>query len=139
MKCQHCLMREATFHYQSNINGQVSEQHLCAACAQQVHGPTFAAVGAGSMDLFQNLFRTPFFGHTMLGGPASRQPSSPEADLPVMPEPQEGSIPQEADGVLKQRRARNQLQAELETAIVAEDYEKAAGLRDEIYRLERAL
>ena len=139
MKCQHCLAKEATFHYQSNINGQISEQHLCAACAQQVHGPTFAAVGARSMDLFQNLFHAPFFGSAMFGVPAMRQMPNAEAALPVAPEPREASVPREVEDVFKQRRVRNQLQAELGAAVAAEDYERAAELRDEIYRLEHTL
>ena len=34
MKCEHCGKNEATFYYKSNINGAVTEQHLCADCAK---------------------------------------------------------------------------------------------------------
>ena len=36
MKCEHCGKNEVTFVYQSNINGKVSEKHLCGECAEQL-------------------------------------------------------------------------------------------------------
>jgi len=89
------------------------------------------------MDLFQNLFRTPLFGGAMFDTPALRQASSRETAPSVAPEPKEASVPRDADDALKQRRAKNQLQAELQTAIAAENFEWAAELRDEIHRLGR--
>ena len=32
MKCEHCGKNEATFYYKSNINGNVTEHHLCGDC-----------------------------------------------------------------------------------------------------------
>ena len=67
MKCDRCGKNEATFHYKTNINGRVTEAHLCPDCAQ--------AMGyAGSVerrmsswfddDWFDRPFRMlePFFG-----------------------------------------------------------------------------
>lgn len=34
MKCEKCLTNEATFHSVTNINGKVSEKHLCSECAK---------------------------------------------------------------------------------------------------------
>ena len=34
MKCQNCGKNEVNLHYTSNINGAVTETHLCAECAQ---------------------------------------------------------------------------------------------------------
>ena len=34
MKCQCCGNGEATFHYQSTVNGHRQEAHLCRRCAQ---------------------------------------------------------------------------------------------------------
>ena len=34
MKCDRCGKNEATFHYKTNINGRVTEAHLCPDCAR---------------------------------------------------------------------------------------------------------
>ena len=36
MKCENCGKNEVTFVYQSNVNGQVEEKHLCAQCAEKL-------------------------------------------------------------------------------------------------------
>ena len=36
MKCERCGQREATFYYQSNINGKVTQVHLCPECAAEL-------------------------------------------------------------------------------------------------------
>mgnify|MGYP000778584824 CR=1 FL=1 len=36
MKCENCGKNEVTFIYQSNINGQVTEKHLCSECAEKL-------------------------------------------------------------------------------------------------------
>ena len=36
MKCERCGQREATFYYQSNINGKVTQVHLCPDCAAEL-------------------------------------------------------------------------------------------------------
>ena len=36
MKCENCGKNEVTFVYQSNINGKVSEKHLCSECAEKL-------------------------------------------------------------------------------------------------------
>jgi len=149
MTCQHCGAREASFHYQSKINGQLSEHHLCADCAQSLEG-VFSRAAAQPMDIFSD-----FFGNSLLGGslfgdaPFSGNRRSARANLfapvqpetfapaPPTPEPSEAKIPLEADASLKQRRHANQLRAELQTAIAEEDFEQAATLRDEIHRLDQ--
>jgi len=35
MKCEKCNKNEATFHSVTNINGKVSEKHLCSDCAKE--------------------------------------------------------------------------------------------------------
>jgi len=35
MKCQKCGRNEVNFHYSSNVNGNVTEQHLCSSCAEE--------------------------------------------------------------------------------------------------------
>lgn len=38
MKCENCGKNEVTFVYQSNVNGQITEKHLCAECAERQIG-----------------------------------------------------------------------------------------------------
>jgi len=35
MKCQKCGRNEVNFHYSSNVNGNVTEKHLCSSCAEE--------------------------------------------------------------------------------------------------------
>ena len=44
MKCDRCGKNEATFHYKTNINGRVTEAHLCPDCARAM-GVADATVG----------------------------------------------------------------------------------------------
>ena len=34
MRCDRCGKNEATFYYKSNINGKVTQIHLCPQCAE---------------------------------------------------------------------------------------------------------
>lgn len=36
MKCQHCNKNEATTYFKQNINGEVTEMHLCSECAKEL-------------------------------------------------------------------------------------------------------
>lgn len=54
------------------------------------------------------------------------------------PEEARAPVPFEADDTLKQRRELNALRQEMQTAIDTENFERAAELRDEIYRRECA-
>ena len=139
MKCQHCGVYEATFHYRSNINGQIAEQHLCVACAQSTEGGLFAGVATNPMELF--------FGGGMFGGRMGSLPQAqtrpafaptPAPQAPAM-EPGEGSIPAEADDALRQRRQLNQMRQEMQSAVEADQFERATELRDEIHRLEQGM
>ena len=136
MTCQHCNAHATTFHYTGNINGQIIEQHLCANCAAILQNTAFAERTA-NLGAFSELFSDSFFGNRRNAMRTERSAFAPIAP-PVVPEPGEAKIPLIADADLKARRALNQLRAELESAVEAENFERAAELRDEIYRLEQA-
>jgi len=51
--------------------------------------------------------------------------------------PERARVPLEADGRLKQRREINVLRQRMQAAVEAEDFARAAELRDEIYKLEQ--
>ena len=54
------------------------------------------------------------------------------------PTPERVRVPLEADDTLKQRRELNVLRQQMQAAIEAEEFERAAELRDEIDRKESA-
>ena len=56
MKCDKCGKNEATFYYKSNINGKVTETHLCADCARESeYANGFEAGLEGLMSNFMNM------------------------------------------------------------------------------------
>lgn len=57
MICQHCNQNEATTHIKKNINGRVTEMHLCSECAKK----------AGVMDELKMPRMSDFFGDSFLG------------------------------------------------------------------------
>ena len=67
MKCDRCGKNEATFHYKTNINGRVTEAHLCPDCARAMGyaGPVERRMSSWfDDDWFDRPFRMlePFFG-----------------------------------------------------------------------------
>ena len=63
MKCEHCGKNEVSFVYQSNINGKVSEKHLCGECAEQM-GYT-RHIASRSRRMMQDLMSDGFFGRSL--------------------------------------------------------------------------
>ena len=135
MKCQHCGNHEANYHYRSNINGSVTDLHLCQACAREIGG---AFAGAGLRQSMEAVFGGHFFSRPLgASAPALVMGARTQAPPATLPEPGEANIPTEADEALKRRREMNQLRGEMEAAIKADNFERAAELRDEMYRLEK--
>lgn len=143
MKCQNCNHNEANFHYSSNINGTITETHLCGECARQ----TGYDQVLGDLDIWSPFsvmgpFSRSFFGPVYSGGwmsPAVSLMPPQTASVPGALEPGRAAdgTPLDAGEELKARRHLNELRARLKNAVDAEQYEKAAELRDEIYRLEK--
>lgn len=147
MKCQHCGRHEATFHYRSNVNGQITEQHLCSECAsmegsvfaaEKQHMQMFAAPFMQSMgygSLFNDMARG-FFGPWPGVTRAMPQTQGPVQPDSINSRNEELKIPVDAGEDFKKRREINQLRCELDSAVKAEKFERAAELRDKIYKLE---
>ena len=153
MKCEHCGKNEVTFVYQSNVNGQVTEKHLCGECAEKL-GYT-QRLAAHSQRMMQNLFSgslfddffTPF---PSLLGRMNRMLESPFddffADMPALgapaeaqPEarkPQETLLEQEEQNQISRTRQLNALRMEMQKAVGEENFERAAELRDQIRSME---
>ena len=157
MKCEKCE-NEAVFHCQSNINGEKSEYHLCSDCAK--------AQGFGEMlqfrpnSMFDSFFREPFGG---LMGNLFREPFGALSDgffgkrafAPTLETPNVNvsvgtsekatdcacgcthNIPEDAGAEFRAKRELHALKHQLKAAIHAEEFEKAAELRDKIRELEK--
>ena len=159
MKCENCGKNEVTFVYQSNINGQVTEKHLCSECAEKL-GYT-QKVASHSQRMMQNFFGNSFFGDSFFDDFFSPMPSlfgrmnrlleNPFDDFfDAMPalspavsnqetaqeEKKDDLVGKEEQGRFAYMRQMNALKLEMKKAVHQEDVEKAAELRDKIRALE---
>lgn len=151
MKCENCGKNEVTFVYQSNVNGHVTEKHLCSECAEKL-GYT-QQIAAHSQRMMQNFFSGSLFDDFFspmpsLLGRMSRMLESPFDDLfagmPALGAPAEAQQEQKQDDLLNQEdrnefdktRRLNALRIEMQQAVQKEDFERAAQLRDQIHALE---
>ena len=159
MKCENCGKNEVTFVYQSNINGQVTEKHLCSECAEKL-GYT-QKVASHSQRMMQNFFGNSFFGDSFFDDFFSPMPSlfgrmnrlleNPFDDFfDAMPalspavsnqetaqeEKKDDLVGKEEQGRFAYMRQMNALKLEMLKAVHQEDFEKAAELRDKIRALE---
>lgn len=153
MKCENCGKNEVTFVYQSNVNGQITEKHLCSECAEKL-GYTQKLV-AHSQRMMQNFFGggllddffTPF---PSLLGRMNRMLESPFddffADMPALgapaeaqqeaQKPQETLLEQDEQNQISKTRQLNALRMEMQKAVREENFERAAELRDQIHSME---
>ena len=154
MKCENCGKNEVTFVYQSNVNGQITEKHLCAECAERL-GYT-QRLAAHSRSLMQNLFGGGLFDDFFTPVPSllsrmNRMLEDPFddffADMPALgapaeakqeaPKAQEALLEQEEQNEISRKRQLNALRMEMQKAVQEENFERAAELRDQIHSLEQ--
>ena len=155
MLCENCGKRPASYHFTSNINGKVTEKHLCMQCA--------AAEKYGAAEnAFNDLLGGFFFG----GRPASGRGVCPECGMTVGELSRTGKvgcaacyrafadelapmlrrlyggahhtgkIPATAAEDVRRKARLADAKKELSAAIEAQEFEQAARLRDEIRALE---
>ena len=156
MKCENCGKNEVTFVYRSNINGQVTEKHLCSDCAQKLgYTQQIAAQSQRMMRGFDGLFSgslfDDFFSGPSLLGRRNWMLEDPFddffSDMPALqaaPQRQEAQQPQKQEDLVNQEeqsrfsymRQMNALRMEMKKAVRQENFERAAELRDEIHKLE---
>lgn len=164
MKCENCGKNEVSFVFQSNINGQVTEKHLCSECAEKLgYTRKLAAQSRRMMQGMQSLLGGGFFGGGMLDNFFSPMPMLSDgrpffgedlfddffADMPALtaaPAEQKEQKEQKAEepavtGEEQSRFARmrqlNALRMELKKAVHQENFEHAAEVRDQIHALEQ--
>lgn len=154
MKCENCGKNEVTFVYQSNINGKVTEKHLCSECAEKL-GYT-QKIAAHSQQMMQNFFGNSLFGSSFFDDFFSPMPSlmgrmleDPFDDFftdmpalcaaPVQQDAQKKTddlVGKEEQSRFAYMRKLNALKMEMKKAVHQENFERAAELRDEIHKLE---
>ena len=156
MKCENCGKNEVTFVYQSNINGKVTEKHLCSECAEKL-GYT-QQIAAHSRSMMQNFFGGSLLGNGFFDDFFSPMPSLMGrmledpfddffADMPALsaaPAQQEQTNPKQQDDLVGKEdqsrfaylRQMNALRMEMKKAVHQENFERAAQLRDQIHQLE---
>lgn len=170
MLCENCGKRPADYHYKININGNVTEKHLCAECASALGGGQFmpGAMAASHMQTpdFADLLNSFLLGgnysdvrketeHCRLCGAslediansgkmgcpecynffaAQIEPGIRRIHGPVV---HTGKVPGHAGEAVKKKRRVDQLKSDMDAAVAAQEYEKAAKIRDELRALEQ--
>ena len=159
MKCENCGKNEVTFVYQSNINGKVTEKHLCSECAEKL-GYT-QKIAARNRSMMQSFFGGSLLGNGFFDDFFSPMPSLMGrsgwlledpfddffADMPALsaaPVQQEQTNQKQQDDLVGKEdqsrfaylRQMNALRMEMKKAVHQENFERAAELRDEIRKLE---
>lgn len=147
MRCDRCGKNEATFYYKSNINGKVTQVHLCPQCAEEL-GYTDSFRSAGMTGgLFGDFFSRPFgMLEPFFSGLGSRMLTEFPEPVDVLGQARESTpaqedtgdlLPRDEQDALTRQRKRNALQTQLNLAVQAERFEEAAKLRDELKALEK--
>lgn len=152
MKCENCGKNEVTFVYQSNVNGHVTEKHLCADCAEKLgYTQQIAARSQRMMKSFNSFFNGGLFDDFFSPRPflLDRMRGMLEdpfddffADMPALGAPAEkqeqtsSPAEQEQQSRFAEMRKLNVLRADLKKAVRQEEYERAAELRDQIRAME---
>ena len=147
MKCENCGKNEVTFVYQSNINGKVTQVHLCPQCAEEL-GYTDSFRSAGMTGgLFGDFFSRPFgMLEPFFSGLGSRMLTEFPEPVDVLGQARESTpaqedtgdlLPRDEQDALTRQRKRNALQTQLNLAVQEERFEEAAKLRDELKALEK--
>lgn len=158
MLCQQCKKRTATVHLTDLVQGEKRERHLCEECAGQEGVAvkqhvsindvlnSFLASQSGVQELAK--VRCPDCGMSFVEFRSQGLLGCPK-DYDVFGEALETLITRAQDGnthhtgkspgqmvqIDPVQQERHRLQRELREAVEAEDYERAAGLRDQIEEL----
>lgn len=164
MLCTNCGQHEATMHYQSNVNGKTTEAHLCSECASKMGYPSLFSGNTGGAlgfdEMLSHLFSTegkeapktadpcPLCGTTAEEisrtgrvGCARCYDTFSGILTPYIRRIHgntyhSGHVPKSAGEEVRRRRRAEELSRELQQAIGAEEFERAASIRDELRALK---
>ena len=163
MKCEKCNQKEATIFFEQTVNGESRSMHLCPECAASVKKEGFFDEGFPfGANLFGSLFglgapqRTGASPKKCEGCGASfadirreGKAACPRCYTTFARELEPtlrslhgnvthvGRAPAQRKGAKEKARQLDGLRNALRTAVAAEEYEKAAELRDQIKTLEK--
>lgn len=152
MKCENCGKNEVTFVYRSNINGTVTEKHLCSECAEKLGYSQ--RIMANSQRMMENFFggnflqdffspmpsllggMDRFFGEDLFDDFFAQMPALGASAAEPAEEKKEELVDKEEQSRFSRMRQLNALRMELRKAVHQENFEHAAELRDQIHALE---
>ncbi len=167
MMCERCGQREATVYLKESVNGELRELHLCAQCAHELgYDTVFTSLspfaGIGIQDILGSLFsqtapapavtqgkKCSFCGMTFdelaRTAKAGCAHCYKEFYRELLPSIQRihgktqhvGKVPRSAGEAVALRRQLETLKKQLSDAVAAQEYEKAATLRDRIREYEK--
>lgn len=167
MLCQECGERPATVHVQKIVNGQKTEMYLCEECARSKGELSFLIKPFSINNLLGSLVEVDVPGS--YAKPTLKEERCPVCGFSYSDfartgnlgcsecynqfgsrinslvrrihgsDRHVGKVPKRIGGSLGLRREMEKLRYELDRAIRAEEYEKAAELRDKIKEIERKL
>lgn len=137
MLCENCKKKEANFHKVSNINGKITEYHLCSDCANKANitMDDFSDIFEDFKN-YENEFLGSFFNNNLLS----------ESSISLTKNANEYYIDEEPKINLKnfletkQEKKQNKikaLQEELNKAVKEERYEYAQKLKNQIEKLKK--
>ncbi len=155
MKCEKCGNREATCHYHSNINGEQTENHFCSECAKEEglermfrSSMVMSGLWGSPYGMLTGLFGAPFESHLsrLMGHAPVRAAAMPpwygfliggdELSTNVR-DKRADNIPEDAGEDVRCKRELSVLKSQLKQMIEAQEFEKAAELRDKIREMEK--
>jgi len=138
MKCEHCGKNEATFYCRSNINGKITQVHLCPDCAEALGYTRSIRRSFRPMSFFEDDFFTRPLAllDDLMENRLLTEFPAPGGEQEPANEQKGASLVSDAerDELQKQRR-RNALENQLKFAIEQENFEEAIKLRDELKTL----
>ena len=147
MKCENCGNNEVTFVYRSNINGKITEKHLCSRCAEEqgyIRGLAesrrrmmrgFDSFFGGNM--LDGLLPQGLFGENLFDDFFREMPALTAERGEQAPAEKERLVDAKEESRFARQRRLNALRLEMKKAVHKEDFEQAAKLRDEIRALEQ--
>lgn len=166
MLCERCQKRPAVVHYTQIINNQKTEMHLCEVCASELQSQAYVFSPQFSLQNFLSGLLTSDFGGTLsqTSGYKCEYCGMPEENFVqsgllgcsncyrsfenrlknVLKRIQgtnmhTGKVPHRIGGNARINKEIRTLKAKLEEAVLKEEFENAAKIRDRIRELEKKL
>lgn len=165
MLCENCNQNEATFHYEANIYGEVNKVNLCAHCAKELGYTSVGKSDMSEYQDYIGSFLSNLLGEKTLrsdtgvkceicGATANDIKQSGKVGCNhcyvtfsqlLMPfirrihgsAQHTGKAPAGADREIRHKKQLLKLREEMNAAVAAQAFERAAELRDEIAGLEK--